>query len=59
MKQEYNPENDLAIVNYLLHSIHIASKGIEPSDFALSFGIVRDVWDLYVSMKTLEDSIKK
>lgn len=59
MNLEHNPEKDLTMAKYLLDNINMASEGIEPSDFALSFGLVRDVWDLYISMKTLEESIKK
>jgi hypothetical protein len=39
-------ENDLVMTNSILESIEDILNGKEPSDFMLSFGIVRDVFDL-------------
>jgi len=40
-------QNDLLIANSILEAINEALNGNEPSDFMLSFPIVRKAWDLY------------
>ena len=53
--QARETENKLIHVEMLLYAIVEALKGKEPSDFELSFGIVRDVWDLYNLCQSSQD----
>jgi hypothetical protein len=38
-------KNELVMARFILENIDLALTGQEPSDFALSFPLVRKVWD--------------
>lgn len=38
--------NEIVMQDMILSAIQNAVDGVEPSDFELSYPIVRDVWDL-------------
>lgn len=40
--------NDQLLVQNILEAVREAAQGNEPSDFMMSFGIVRDVYELYL-----------
>lgn len=44
-------ENEYVLFGYLLDSIAMALDGEEPRDLAMSFGIVREVWELKQNAK--------
>lgn len=48
--------NNICVKNAILQAISEALDGREPSDFMLSFPIVRRVWEIYLVVKMLEDA---
>ena len=48
-------KNELVMAEMLLGAIEMALGGVEPSDFELSFPIVRDVWDMHCLIESVQE----